>query len=278
MPDPLTTVADLLRRTAEEVVLPLFRSEAADPRQKRPGDWVTAADLNAEHVLTQRLLQVLPGSAVVGEEAVHADPSLMQRLHGTGQVWLIDPVDGTRNYAAGREPFAMIVALVRDGAVSHGWVYLPMEDRMLTAAAGSGAMLDGRRLLAPQRMPARLRGIVPLPVLKPDAVADIEARSPAVADLLPSWWCSGREHPDVAEGAADFAVFTTSMPWDHAAGSLAIAELGGRAAYFDGEPYTVRDESRRSLLIARSPEIWDKVRWELLPAIGADPEGVWTRR
>lgn len=276
--DLMSAVADLLRTTARDVVVPLFRSDAADPRQKRPNDWVTEADYASERVLSARLADLIPDSLVVGEEAVHADPTLLDKLNGTGTVWLIDPVDGTRNFAAGREPFAMIVSLVRDGAVANGWIYLPLEDRLLTAEAGAGALLNGRPLAGLRQAPSRLRGIVPLPVLVADVASDIVARSPLIADLLPSWWCSGREYPDVVCGAADFAVFTTSMPWDHAAGSLAISELGGRCAYFDGEPFTVRDAARRSLLVARSPQVWDRARWDLLPAIGADPSAAWTRR
>lgn len=266
-------VAELLRTTAEQVVLPLFGTAAADPRQKRPGDWVTVADQRAEELLTERLPRLLPGSRVVGEEAVHHDPSLLGLLDAAGAVWVVDPVDGTRNYAAGRGPFAMMVALVQDGNVIHGWVYLPVEDRMLTASSTEAGLSDGPVAAPPQR---RIRGVVPLPALRPEVARDIEAR-PGF-DLLPSGMCAGFEYHQLMSGEADFALFATSLPWDHAAGSLAVTASGGMSAYFDAEPYTVRDRNRRPLLVARSPAIWRSVRDDLLPSVAADPERAWVRR
>ena len=263
----IESVAELLRETAAEVVVPRFRSPAAQPRQKRPGDWVTVADHESEAMLSDRLARLLPGSTVVGEEAVHADPTLLQRLRGDAPVWLIDPVDGTVNFAAGREPFAMIVALLQGGVTTHGWNYLPMEDRMLVAERGAGAELNGVPQQSSAVLPDRLRGIVPLYALPAGVAAHIEGRSPQVADLLPSWRCSGREYPDVVTGAADFVLSPVSMPWDHAAGSLAVTEMGGRCAYLAGDPFTALDDARRTLLVARSPEIWEVARRELLPEL-----------
>ncbi len=78
--------------------------------------------------------------------------------------------------------------------------------------------------------------------------------------MLPSVWCAGAEYLEIVAGRADFAYFTVSMPWDHAAGALALTVMGGRAAYLDGQPYTPLDESRRGLLVARTPEVWHIVR------------------
>ncbi len=261
--DIVGDVGTLLLSVADEIVLPLFGTTGANAREKKPGDWVTDADLRSEAALAEGLAAILPGSLVVGEEAVHADPGVLGRLETAERVWLIDPVDGTANYAAGREPFAMLVALVERGLVTHGWIYLPVEGRMFTAQRGSGVQFNGAPL--PVRNPAHtLRGIVPLPALTTDAAADVERRSSGSAELLPSCWCSGREYPDVLVGRADFVLFTASMPWDHAAGSLAIAELGGRAAYLDGTPYTVLDHRRRALLVANTPSTWDRVRNHVL--------------
>lgn len=264
MADLVDLVAALLRTTAEEIVVPLFGTPHAKASEKGPGDWVTVADHEAEAVLAAELRAVLPGSTVVGEESVHADQDVLERLGGTAPVWLIDPVDGTGNYARGREPFAMIVALVQAGVTTHGWVYLPIERRMLLAEQGNGVTVDKVPYRGPKTPPERLRGIIPLPQLPADLADQVVGRSPGVADLMPSWACSGREYPDVVVGAADFVLSMVSMPWDHAAGALAVHELGGRAAYLDGEPYSTLDRSRRSLLVARSPQIWDTVRGSLL--------------
>jgi fructose-1,6-bisphosphatase/inositol monophosphatase family enzyme len=268
VPELGAAVDAVLRRTAAEVVLPRFRSADTPTFQKGPGDWVTAADLESEAALSAALTDLLPGSTVVGEEAVHDDPAVLRRFHGTEPVWVIDPVDGTANFAAGREPFALIVALVVGGATMRGWIHLPMADRMLDAEAGHGARLDGRDVgasLAPVRRP---RGIVPLHALPEAEVAEIRRRADAgAADLIPTVGCAGAEYPAVLDGSSDFVFFTGSMPWDHAAGALALTEAGGQAAYLDGGGFTVLDEARRPLLVARTPEIWMAVRDGLLGAL-----------
>lgn len=264
-PELLGAVGGLLRSTARDVVLPRFRSPETATFQKRPGDWVTEADLQSEALLTERLPRLLPGSSVVGEEAVHADPTVLERLGSAGPVWLVDPVDGTANFAAGRGPFALIVALVASGSTTHGWIYLPLAERMLTAHRGAGVQLGS--LGQPHRAdPMRsIRGIVPLHALPADAADAVRNRSHGHGiELVPTMGCAGAEYPAVLDGTVDFVLFTGSMPWDHAAGALALAEAGGRAAYLDGQPYTVLDESRRALLIARTAHVWDRVRSDLL--------------
>jgi fructose-1,6-bisphosphatase/inositol monophosphatase family enzyme len=265
VPDLLQPVGELLRRTAAEIVLPRFGSPETATFEKRPGDWVTEADLESEAVLTEQLTLLLPGSTVVGEEAVHADATVLRRLASDNPVWLVDPVDGTANFAAGREPFALIVALVTSGTTTHGWIYLPMEDRMLTSRRGAGVRLDGGGPLAREDRADGIRGIVPLHALPTGDAAEIRDRSKdGAASLVPTMGCAGAEYPAVLDGRVDFVLFTASMPWDHAAGALALSEAGGLAAYLDGRPYTPLDESRRALLIAGTPQVWDRARNDLL--------------
>lgn len=256
-------VDDLLRRTAREVVLPLYQHEDAAARQKRPGDWVTEADHRSEAMLGRELAAMLPGSVVVGEEAVSADPAVLDGLRGKAPVWLVDPVDGTRNFVNGTGPFAMMVALVEAGTTTGGWIHLPLEGRSLTALAGEGARLDGAPPPpAPSDDPGRpLVGAIARDSLPPhlvDAVTDsLEA---AGATLVPTWACSGRDYPSIVAGEWDFLLPWTVMPWDHAAGTLTVQESGGRAARLGGSRYDLSAPIAPGLLVARTPQVWDRVR------------------
>lgn len=109
-------VAELIRETAAAELLPRFRNLAkSDIRQKRPGDVVTVADEAAEQRLATGLAKILPGVPVVGEEAVEKDPSLLDLIARPGETcWIVDPLDGTANFAAGRDRFAIIICLVHD--------------------------------------------------------------------------------------------------------------------------------------------------------------------
>ena len=110
----LDRLAAIVAETAASDIMPHFRQLAArDIRDKAPGDLVTIADEAAETTLTRRLADLLPGSLVVGEEATAADPSILNRLSTDEPVWIIDPVDGTTNFAAGLPIFAVIVGLAQ---------------------------------------------------------------------------------------------------------------------------------------------------------------------
>src|SRR5215470_17897885 len=98
---------------------------AGEVREKGPGDLVTVADEAVERRLAPELGQMLPGSVVLGEEAAAADPSRIELLDGTDPVWVIDPIDGTANFAEARGDFGVMVALVRHGEVLSSWIYDP---------------------------------------------------------------------------------------------------------------------------------------------------------
>jgi fructose-1,6-bisphosphatase/inositol monophosphatase family enzyme len=248
---------------AQEVVLPLYQHDDAGARLKGPGDWVTEADHRCEALLSAALPRLLPGSDVVGEEAVHADPELLGRLREPGPTWLIDPVDGTRNFVSGQGPFAIMVALLDGGRTVGGWIHLPLEGRTLAAQAGGGSTLhgpSGTGAGGPQ--PHRpLVGAIARDSLPPGLAESIAgALAAAGVALVPTWACSGRDYPSVVTGEWDFLLPWAVMPWDHAAGALITQEAGGRAARLDGSAYSPAGDIAPGLLVARSPAVWQQVR------------------
>src|SRR5262245_2136493 len=113
LPD-IDRVREAITEVAAQEIMPRFCNLAAADIRKKPGDeTVTVADEAAEHALTHRLHDLLPGSLVVGEEAAAADQGVLARLGGDEFVWVIDPIDGTRNFANGKPDFGVMVALVR---------------------------------------------------------------------------------------------------------------------------------------------------------------------
>ncbi|MEV4758674.1 inositol monophosphatase family protein [Micromonospora sp. NPDC049559] len=258
-------VGALLRETAAGVVLPAFgHLNPGEVEEKAPGEVVTVADRQAERKLAEGLRRILPGSEVVGEEGVAADPSELDLLRDPGPVWLVDPVDGTANFAAGRRPFAMMVALLRGGATEASWILDPVDDSLAVAVAGEGAYLDGVRVRARREEPApgRLRGAMPIRFLPPDLRASVEGRWEGLGELLPGQHCAGREYPDVVVDRQHFAFFWRTLPWDHAPGVLLVREAGGVARRLNGDPYDPADD-QRGLLVAANERIWETVRESL---------------
>src|SRR5438105_14836264 len=147
MPVDSEKVRRLVVEGAEAEIMPRFEKlEAGDVSEKGPGDFVTVADVASEQRLTPALRELLPGSLVVGEEAVAGDPAVLALLDGDDPVWVVDPIDGTANFATGIPMFAVMVGLVRRGETQAAWIHDPVKRVTATALAGEGAWCEGRRL------------------------------------------------------------------------------------------------------------------------------------
>jgi fructose-1,6-bisphosphatase/inositol monophosphatase family enzyme len=261
----LDEVEDVMRTVASQVIVPRFGALAHDEvEDKGDGDLVTVADREAEQLLSEALLDLLPSARVVGEEQVARRPDLLERLD-QGDVWLIDPLDGTGNFVEGRPCFAVMIALLSRGETISAWLLDPLRDVMARAERGSGAWFANQRVHTDIDAPAaeQLRGAV-LSKYMPRPLRDqVEDRFMRIQEALPGTRCAGAEYPAIATGQQDFAVFWRTLPWDHAPGALFVTEAGGVAARFDGAPYRVADE-RTGLLVARNRAVWDEAQRALL--------------
>lgn len=272
---PLDEVSTLLREVADSVVLPMFqRLDAADIVEKAPGEVVTVADREAERLIGDGLRELLPGSAVVGEEAVADRPELLGHLAGRDDVWLVDPVDGTANFAAGRRPFALMVALLRAGELAASWIFDPIADDLAVAVTGAPTWLNGRRVRTTpyadggpsshDRRLSELRGTAMTWFLPVELRTGVAAGESRLAALLGGQHCAGREYLDLLTGRHQFVLFWRTLPWDHAPGVLLVRQAGGVARRFDGTEYHPADD-RRGLLVAADEWVWREVRDALLP-------------
>jgi fructose-1,6-bisphosphatase/inositol monophosphatase family enzyme len=255
-------VAAAIAEVAATEVMPRFMKLAAgDIREKGPGDFVTVADEASEAALTPRLLALLPGAAMLGEEAAAADPRLIDRLSAAAPVWVVDPIDGTANFAEGRPVFAVMVALVENGVVQAGWIHDPVAGVTASAARGEGAWIGGRRLRV-SRPPAEtsaMRGALLAGFFgRPELGRRVQARRDRVTAVR-SLRCAGHEYMRLAAGDLDFSLFTKLMPWDHAPGVLLHAEAGGHAAYLDGGGFHPARIDAGALLLAPDAASWQRL-------------------
>ncbi|TCB99159.1 inositol monophosphatase [Micromonospora zingiberis] len=263
----LDDVAGLLRETADRVVLPFFRHlGAADVTEKAPGELVTVADRRAEEAITAGLHRLRPGSVVIGEEAVSEDPGLLRHLRSAGDVWLVDPIDGTANFVAGRRPFALMISLLSGGEPVAGWIFDPLADTLATGWLETGSYLNGRSLRLPAEAPpiGELRGAAMTKFLPPSLRRTAESGGARIGKLLPGQHCAGREYLDLLTGDQQFVLFWRTLPWDHGPGTLLVRAAGGVARRFDGTDYHPADTDH-GLLVAINDQIWHQVHTTLLP-------------
>ncbi|WP_330336976.1 inositol monophosphatase family protein [Streptomyces sp. NBC_00557] len=248
-------VEDAVRRAAAAEILPRFRRLAAHEVDQKngPHDLVTDADRLAELRLTEDLGTLLPGSVVVGEEAVHADPATYAALGGEAPVWIVDPVDGTRQFVHGDDGFCTLVALAHRGVVLASWTYAAARGQFATAIRGRGAFLDGERLSAGSPEPGRDLVVA---TSHPDYTTDEEKRALSAlwTDGLAPRPCgsAGLEYLAVARGELDAVAFSWEAAWDHAAGLLLVEEAGGAHLTRTGEPFRVTGGNTLPFTAARN--------------------------
>jgi fructose-1,6-bisphosphatase/inositol monophosphatase family enzyme len=260
----MDAVGEILREAAETVILPYFRTLTdGDVHEKAPGEEVTVADQEAEDFIAARLAVILPGTPVIGEEAVHARPALLDALGTAERAWLVDPLDGTANFAAGDTHWAVMVALVRYGETIASWVYRQTDGRLVMAERGAGTWHNGTRLTCAtgdRCDPATLRGAVLARFLSDEEHQRMIPRFDRFQTVIGGYSCAGFEYPAIIDGEQEFALFQRLMPWDHAPGALLLTEAGGVARHPDGVPFRPDHGGRRGLLLASSPKAWDAVR------------------
>ncbi len=258
----LGPVANLLRETAARELVPRFRNLAADEiREKAPNDLVTAADLAMEAALTPALEALLPGSTTVGEEAVAADPSVRDRLHGDEWVWVIDPLDGTANFARGHAAFGSILALVHRGETYAGWIHDPLTGVMAVAAKGQGTQVNGAlvRLPEPPNDLADQHAALSVRFFPGEERKRLATLAKRFASQSPCY-SAAQDYLRLLQGDSHLALFYRTLPWDHAAGVLLIEEAGGYAASpLSGKAYSPAGTDPGLLIAVREAQ-WQAAR------------------
>lgn len=253
-------VAALMRETAAAELLPRFRNLARDEvREKRPGDVVTVADVASEQRLATGLAAIMPGVPVVGEEAVEKDPGLIELIRRPGEsCWVVDPLDGTSNFATGRDRFAMIICLVHDRNTVAGWILDVPNGRMAVAREGQGVTVDDMPAVR-QRERRPPPGFIGFRVAK-EFDRHLQPVQRRRLGSLTTLKCAGCEYIELLTGQRDFSLYRRIKPWDHAAGALMMREAGGVAEHFDGSPYRPDNSLESGIITAVSREVMGEVR------------------
>ena len=221
-------------------------------REKGPSDLVTEADLASQQVVYEHVLAAFPDHGFLGEEAAPCpNPSPFR--------WIVDPLDGTTNYAHRLPQFCVSVALENEGQVLVGTIYDPLSKECFTAAAGAGAFLNGKRLAVSRvtQLSAALAAV--------SFPARVPRGSPLIADFIEvlhqaqairRMGSSALNLAYLAAGRLDAYWATDTKIWDVAAGWLLVREAGGVVTRLGGQPC---DLEKPSFVAAATPELHRKM-------------------
>lgn len=261
-------VTALIAEAAQTLILPRFRNlRPEDIEDKSPTldrqDLVTAVDRDVELWLAHAFERLEPGAAVIGEEAVFARPDLLSLIETDQPLWIIDPIDGTKNFARGDDGFGVMVARVVAGQTTAAWLTLPARGDMFVAVAGAGTCLNGARVHVPLAPGAEcLRGSMFVRHMPSELRNRVMASATQQCDVVTDSSCAAVEYTDVVRGRRDFAVYYRLLPWDHAAPALILSEAGGCVDHQSGARYSVRSANQVTV-VARSAEVSARVRERL---------------
>lgn len=237
---------------------------------------VTDADGQAEKALCAGLMQMLPSSVCLGEEAYAQNPSLSNLFRGDAPIWIIDPIDGTLPFSKGQEAFGTIVSLVYKMEIIGGWIYHPVTGNLLTAQTGGGAYLNGCKLRVLERKSLeQMVGVLGMDLIGKRDFLSAQNGAPSfdaqnyICCCSPLVLLTDMElFPSIGGKQQHFRVSRTHLtPWDDAAGVLAIREAGGEAMNWRGDKYRP-DMFHTGIVAAPSLDACDELRQWISNVLG----------
>lgn len=249
----IQVLSEIVRTTARQELLPRFARVSR--AHKTDGSIVTEADLAMQSRLAQLLGEHWPAYALLGEEMSKAQHAALFADAQQG-LWVLDPLDGTSNYAAGLPYFGVSLALVDASGVRLGVVYDPVRDECFTAVAGQGAWLNNERLQVSDPGVSLAQAIATVDFKRlPAALASRLAANPPYASqrslgsvaLDWCWLATNRFH---------VYLHGRQRLWDYAAGHLVFQEAGGLSCTFEGEALLDLGGGPRSAVGACSHELF----------------------
>ncbi len=258
-------VEDLLRRVGDNCIYPYFRnlSEGDVSFKESKLDPVSVADKEAERLLMEGLVSLLPDSFFVGEESYAENVGILKSLQQNEQpVWVVDPIDGTANFVAGREGFGIMVSLVLAGETISSWLYEVCSKTLTVLHTGGDITINGQAVAPARELLEPYRGQIGFKLYQFPEVQALKQETEKL-QINPAEDPSIIHYPRILSGEVDFLVYRVTYPWDHVPGVALVCQNGGVACRWSGEAFQVSD-MYEGLVVARSAKVLDVVMAEII--------------
>lgn len=267
-------VDTLVRQVGEHCIFPYFRNLREEDVSFKESEYdpVSVADKAAEQLLRDGLLAILPDSLFIGEESYAEDKSILDFLNQNDKpVWIVDPIDGTANFVAGREGFGIILCLVYQGIVHSSWFFEVCSGEMITYHTGDDAIhIRGSQLPASKQPEIPYKGQIGFKLFQFD---DVQKLISAVDRLVIEQATDPSiiNYRKMLTGELDFLVYKMTYPWDHLAGLNMVRFNGGTALRWNGEGVQLQDIDE-GLIVARDKQVMDTVMEEIVTPLRTSKE------
>lgn len=235
-------------RTAGDAVLERFGKEKVKyQKTEHPISAVTDADLLSDKIITSAIKKKYPQHGIISEESANPNPDAEHQ-------WIVDPIDGTLNFATGVPYFAVLMAFSKKGRVVSSVVYLPALKEFFFATRGGGVYLNGKKIAKGHYNDwDHSRGCVPSVLVNNRSVEFLHRFSKEAKNKgFVAHNFSAANEPYVVLGRRDWSVSIGAYVWDYAAGALIAEEGGCKVSNLQGKPWSMGD---RELLVAGNPAL-----------------------
>ncbi len=261
--DMLGQLHQIICQTAARELLP--RYQQIEHQFKSDGSIVTAADHAMQRQLTHVLRQHWPDIPLLGEEMEENRQQALMTNSQTG-LWVLDPLDGTSNFAAGIPCFSVSLALLVNNEVQLGLIYDPIRQECFSAITGEGAWLNGVRLHTRDSEQALSRCIAQIDFKRlPKGLAARLASHPPYASQR-SFGSGALDWCWLAAGRVQLYLHGKQKLWDYSAGQLILQEAGGHCCTLENEAVFQGRLTARSVIAATHTRLFEHWRTEVLTA------------
>ncbi|MCH9697880.1 MAG: inositol monophosphatase [Gammaproteobacteria bacterium] len=258
MSPQLSELTDIVRDAGQTLLIPGF--DNISHSRKEDGGIVTKIDTETQEYLSHRLKNLVPGSLVLGEEMTDAQHNALLEHYQSQPdlgLWIIDPLDGTRNYAAGIPVFCVSVAWYHNGQVVLGVVYDPMRDECFAAEYSRGAWLNDTPLQlndSTQQLKHSI-AVIDTKRLTHQLSTSLMRQSPYAS--MRSFGSGALEWCWLAAQRFQLYLHGSQKLWDYAAGELILREAGGHSVSLDTQAETNTLQLTSSFLAASNQSLFE---------------------
>ena len=252
-------IKSILFDLSNKFILPMYRNlKSTDVMKKKNNDLVTTVDLQVEEELNNILCKLLPNSLFVGEEKFSNTPNILNSYLEKKYCWTVDPIDGTTNFAQGKDKFAVMIALSFGDQILQSWIYKPLTEELCSAIKGGGTLFNEKKINIINSLSIdKTKGSISSKYWEDNYINTMNNIKNNFAEVK-SYGCIGIEYIDIANSVRNFAVLSKLSPWDHLPGILIIREAGGFDSYFDKGMYN-HLLKKKNLVVAANRDLGNQI-------------------